>query len=165
MRYISLFIFVSLFNNILLGQNLIEFRNYYTNRPLIDEIITVNNEEFTLDSFGRIDVRNLSNNSIYIEFNKFAYSLQLNLENLKNDSINILHQFDKIAVIESSEYKIHKRFFGILKYYTYGPGPTEEYNSHDIFQNIDEITISRDGKHYIYILEKPNRNTLNLTIN
>ena len=162
-RFSVLLLFLFYETNIIYSQPHFELRNFYTNNPLKGQKIHVDKKVIVLDSLAQFTVSSLSD-SIYLQFDNHSYNLSIKTTNLKDTGFYILYQFDKYLTIETSLYKQHKSWFGLVKRYTYEGGPSEEINKYDIFNNRNRLILNADNKAYDYTLNDRFREFLTLKI-
>ena len=162
-RFSVLLLFLFYGASIVYSQPHFELRNFYTNIPLKGQKIYVDKKAIVLDSLAQFTIFNLSD-SIYLQFDNHAYNLLIKTTNLKDTGFYILYQFDQHLTIETSLYKQHKSWFGLMKRYTYEGGPSEEINKHDIFNNRNRLILNVDNKTYDYTLDVRLREFLTLKV-
>jgi hypothetical protein len=161
LRILIVLIFLS---NVALGQTNFEFRNFYTNEPLKNGNVFINNQRIKLDSLGQLTYENFKD-SLFIHFgDKYAYKTLILVKNLQENKLYTIYQFDKYRSMSSHKYVLQKSWFGLRKRYTHEGMPDEEYNKYDIFLNRDNLKIIQVEVIYNYFVNDEYREYINLEI-
>jgi hypothetical protein len=132
------------------SQPIFEIRNFYTNKPLSSQLVFVNGNRLFLDSVGRFTIKTLADSN-YIVFPEFTiYHILLLKNNIKNNEVYLIYQFDKYYVIESDVWFTKRSWLGLVKKRYLMPGKPEEGNKSDVFMNRDSLMLYERRKRYCY---------------